>query len=569
MNNLLDAQKTLRLKELAGYEVPSFYQFIKSGKVVKGTEIELTETQWNLIDNDHKGLYEDKKHFLVFEMGALKIIPVSTSFIGGITNKPEQKEVKPFESDHDKTDGQGGDSEKTANAMVKAVQSKKKITDTKDVVKEDEEADGEEELDASNGRPQVNCKECGKNFLGDHGNAETVASCEDHKDLTKVSESAEDAAKKLIKAVRSGNRITDTKDVPVDSATSTPELKTQLGSEKVADGKVGDTEAKALKKVEPPKSEPEDTKAQGGNPVTEKWATDYETPESKKGMFDGKTKEELESELAKLKTSGPHTKGSAEFTKEKELMFALRAKNKFGKVDEEVTEIPKKSLKSYLGKVTKENVNNEKDANAELVKGAKNKKEDKEDYFSHNEKKTKKTDVKEETAVDVAERIIKSVKAGNHPHDAKNSSDAKTPKGTGFDYNKFISKGTVVDAVKANDANELKIVADKDGESEKKTKVTIPEKVVAQINTRLQELKSAQEEYDEKGFNDKSVKVNAIDFLEKVKEHLNQNDVEGFKNAQILFQTLMSPITDLLPAALVNFLATGRNSKEETGNNAE
>jgi hypothetical protein len=57
-----------------------------------------------------------------------------------------------------------------------------------------------------------------------------------------------------------------------------------------------------------------------------KWDTEYKTPESKKGMFEGRSEESLQSELNKLRKSGPHKKGSAEYTKEKELMFALRAK---------------------------------------------------------------------------------------------------------------------------------------------------------------------------------------------------------------------------------------------------
>ncbi len=61
--------------------------------------------------------------------------------------------------------------------------------------------------------------------------------------------------------------------------------------------------------------------------ISEKWDTDYETPKSKKGMFKGKNKADLEKQLSTLKKSGPHKKGSPEYTKEKELNFALRAKS--------------------------------------------------------------------------------------------------------------------------------------------------------------------------------------------------------------------------------------------------
>lgn len=61
--------------------------------------------------------------------------------------------------------------------------------------------------------------------------------------------------------------------------------------------------------------------------LDEKWDEEAKVPESKKGMFKGKTVAELESELARLKKSGPHKEGSAEYTKEKELAFAIRAKH--------------------------------------------------------------------------------------------------------------------------------------------------------------------------------------------------------------------------------------------------
>lgn len=67
--------------------------------------------------------------------------------------------------------------------------------------------------------------------------------------------------------------------------------------------------------------------------LMEKWSEEANVPESKKGMFKGRAKADLESELAKLKKSGPHKKGSPEYTKEKELMFAIRAKSDWGKVD--------------------------------------------------------------------------------------------------------------------------------------------------------------------------------------------------------------------------------------------
>jgi len=72
----------------------------------------------------------------------------------------------------------------------------------------------------------------------------------------------------------------------------------------------------------------------GGKSVRlgEKWKEEGEMSETKKGMFKDWTVAELEAELSKLKKSGPHKEGSAEYTKQNEVEFALRAKHKFGKV---------------------------------------------------------------------------------------------------------------------------------------------------------------------------------------------------------------------------------------------
>ncbi len=74
--------------------------------------------------------------------------------------------------------------------------------------------------------------------------------------------------------------------------------------------------------------------------VSESWDKKMNTPASKKGMFKGKTKAELRSELSSKKAQSKklHDAGKKEpeslKTKIKELEFALRAKNKFGKVNE-------------------------------------------------------------------------------------------------------------------------------------------------------------------------------------------------------------------------------------------
>ena len=68
--------------------------------------------------------------------------------------------------------------------------------------------------------------------------------------------------------------------------------------------------------------------------LDEKFDKEAKINPAKKGMFKGKTKEELKSQLAKLKASGPHKLGSKENTKMKELQFAIRAKSNWGPIDE-------------------------------------------------------------------------------------------------------------------------------------------------------------------------------------------------------------------------------------------
>ena len=65
----------------------------------------------------------------------------------------------------------------------------------------------------------------------------------------------------------------------------------------------------------------------GQQQMKEKWAGDVKLNPEKKGMFKGKTKAELEKQLAALHKSGPHKKGSPEYTKQQELNFAIRAKS--------------------------------------------------------------------------------------------------------------------------------------------------------------------------------------------------------------------------------------------------
>ena len=115
------------------------------------------------------------------------------------------------------------------------------------------------------------------------------------------------------------------------------------------------------------------------------------------------------------------------------------------------------------------------------------------------------------------------------------------------------------DATPANMFMDSEFEDDKDerngSNKERSEDVKLPKEIVEQVNKRISEIKKSMELYDEKGYNDISLKKQAIECMEKIMDHLKEENIESFKQAQIYFQTLMSPLTDLFPAKLVNFLA--------------
>lgn len=99
-------------------------------------------------------------------------------------------------------------------------------------------------------------------------------------------------------------------------------------------------------------------------------------------------------------------------------------------------------------------------------------------------------------------------------------------------------------------------------EKEEKEKVKVDSEVIKHINQRISELKSAIELYDDKGYNDKSIKQTALDALEKIKSHLEAGTKKDVQDAKIFFTTLMSPITDMLPPKLGAFIAKMDNGMQ-------
>ena len=90
----------------------------------------------------------------------------------------------------------------------------------------------------------------------------------------------------------------------------------------------------------------------GDEQMNEKWDAKMDTPASEKGKYAGKSKSELLKAYNHLKSTGPHKEGSKPYSNMKELAFAIRAKGKFGKVqdEEKVNELSPSTIQSAAAK---------------------------------------------------------------------------------------------------------------------------------------------------------------------------------------------------------------------------
>lgn len=139
----------------------------------------------------------------------------------------------------------------------------------------------------------------------------------------------------------------------------------------------------------------------------------------------------------------------------------------------------------------------------------------------------------------------------------------------------ILSKSSLAKATVSEQFQNKEGFDDKDAEEfygldkARELKVKIPRSVTKAINSTIKEIEASIGQYDDKGYNDgdgaNSNNIKAIDALEQIKSNLSSKDYEGFKQAQQFFLTLMSPITNLFPAELINFLAVGTAQDEKSG----
>lgn len=68
------------------------------------------------------------------------------------------------------------------------------------------------------------------------------------------------------------------------------------------------------------------------NTTNEGWGIDTAVDPDERGKYAGKSKEELLAQYNALKKTGPHPQGTPQYSKMRELAFAIRAKSNWGKV---------------------------------------------------------------------------------------------------------------------------------------------------------------------------------------------------------------------------------------------
>lgn len=117
---------------------------------------------------------------------------------------------------------------------------------------------------------------------------------------------------------------------------------------------------------------------------------------------------------------------------------------------------------------------------------------------------------------------------------------------TSDDFDKIVKKAL-------NDINSIHY----DSDTAKLNKYKTPKDVVKACKDRIREIEDSIAIDDEKGYNDNSVKVQAIECIEQILNDLSSNDQEGYKQAVIYHTTLASQYLHWLPNQLIKYLTQG------------
>ncbi len=96
-----------------------------------------------------------------------------------------------------------------------------------------------------------------------------------------------------------------------------------------------------------------------------------------------------------------------------------------------------------------------------------------------------------------------------------------------------------------------------DSDTAKLNKYKTPKDVIKACKDRIREIEDSIAIDDEKGYNDHSVKVQAIECIEQILQNLSSNDQEGYKQAVIYHTTLAGQYLHWLPNQLIKYLTQG------------
>lgn len=96
-----------------------------------------------------------------------------------------------------------------------------------------------------------------------------------------------------------------------------------------------------------------------------------------------------------------------------------------------------------------------------------------------------------------------------------------------------------------------------DSDTAKLTKYKVPKDVIKACKDRIGEIQDAIAIDDDKGYNDHSQKVTAIEAIEQILQNISSGDQEGYKQAVIYYNGLSSSILHWLPNQLIKYLHQG------------
>lgn len=519
----------LRMLQLTGnIYVPSFYEFVgeEKNKVTEEEAVDMSLNEWAEIPMEWKGSLNGQNHFLSFKKGSIVLIPANLEQSPTVTEEAEGGEPTSTEL-KDVVDAPVQNSEdahvKAAQAILDKVTAGSRFTDTSQTGTDSNTAAPEPTTELGSEKVKESIEERAKKII-----AAVNASVAEKKIVEELDETDPDD--------QDSEDVKKVKKIPVANIPAVIEVR-DGGSDEYRKHP-----AKKLHKESVDLTEGADAfdVYLNGKHIDTVWFTGYTAEEAYRSLVnhDGYDPGITVRRERKKKTSNEgfdpsknHADVTKVATKDLQSQFGIHRNmwEKRGDVKSKAT----------ANKIAAELTN--RGINVPTI----------------------------EESTQVAGKVIKSVSSHNHPHAADGGTNPTTEKTTSTDYNKDIDPQDMVDAARDNVDNEKDYKFRTGIEYAESEKVEVPAKVLSQIDQRVKELESSISLYDNKGYNDQSLKQNAIDVLKQIKTHLEMKNIEGLQQAIVLYGTLMSPITGLMPAFLPNYLATATDTEQTVGHKQE